>query len=703
MSTKSFNIFVKKKLPENIRGINPDEDFNILLNQCKENNINIDIKRLRKAFDINYDVYKDTIYINNIPRYAYSLAVAMIVAKEIPLDEDSIISAILHDIWQDNDKYDYEIIKREFGEVVANIVDGLHKIKNIDINLLHEPEKIESYRKFLVALSSDFRIILVKLAETLANMRNVQFYAEEEQQRIAREAFEIYTPFANRLGLRNLKWELDDLAFQVLNPIEYKTISDYLAESKESREEYIKKFTEPLIEKLDKDDFLKKLKITYEITGRAKHIFSIYNKIHLRQKPIDELYDLFAIRVILNTEDANMCYYVYGILASIYPPVPETFKDYISVPKKNGYRSLHTAVFGINGKVVEIQIRTKNMHDYSENGVAAHFKYKTHLNKSSILEQQEIQEWMSVVREIFENPDMANVQNILDKVRTNLFSDEIYVYTPMNEFVTMPINSTPLDFAFKIHSEVGNHFVGAKVNGKMVPIDYKLRNGDKVEIIVSNNAKPTEDWYNFVITSRAISELDRFFKEESRNKENRGKDKWQREQAKRKIFINDKKLLDFLAEFNIQSITDFYLAIAEDDIDLKSFTDFLVDKLFKNERDKKIRNEDIQKGLEFLTNHNNQIVEEQPVDIVFERYVDGILKFKIRFIATENYKLINQISQLILQFNDIIITKFDFDLEKSKVNSEIEFETINEESAIKLYEDIRNLNVFIKYEDLIKL
>ncbi len=703
MSTKSFNIFAKKKLPENIRGINPDEDFNILLNQCKENNINIDTKRLKRAFDINYDVYKDTIYINNIPRYAYSLEVSMIVAKEIPLDEDSIISAILHDIWQENDKYDYEIIKREFGEVVANIVDGLHKIKNIDINLLYEPEKIESYRKFLVALSSDFRIILVKLAETLANMRNVQFYTEEEQQRIAREAFEIYTPFANRLGLRNLKWELDDLAFQVLNPIEYKTISDYLAESKEAREEYIKKFIEPLIERLDKDDFLKKLKITYEITGRAKHIFSIYNKIHLRQKPIDELYDLFAIRVILNTEDANMCYYVYGILASIYPPVPETFKDYINVPKKNGYRSLHTAVFGINGKVVEIQIRTQSMHDYSENGVAAHFKYKTHINKSSILEQQEIQGWMSVVREIFENPDMANVQNILDKVRTNLFSDEIYVYTPMNEFVTMPINSTPLDFAFKIHSEVGNHFVGAKVNGKMVPIEYKLRNGDKVEIIVSNNAKPTEDWYNFVITSRAISELDRFFKEESRNKENRGKDKWQREQAKRKIFINDKKLLDFLLEFNIKSIADFYLAIAEDDIDLESFTDFLVDKLFKNERDKRIRNDDIQKGLKFLTNHNHQIVEEQPVDIVFEKYVDSISKFKIRFIATENYKLISKISQLILQFNDIIITKFDFDLAKSKVNSEFEFETINEESAIKLYEDIRNLNVFIKYEDLIRL
>lgn len=691
MAAKSFNIFTKKNLPENIRGVSLEEDTEILLNQCKANHIVVDPKRIKKAIELDYDVYKDAIDVNNSPRYLHSIFVAMIVAKEIPLDEDSILAAILHDIWENDDKYDYDYINKTFGKTVADIVDGLHKIHTLNIESLDNPENVENYRKLLIAIASDFRIILIKLADTLQNMRNIDYYKPEVQRRLAQETFEIYTPFANRLGLRNLKWELDDLAFKILNPKEYNDIVNYLSESKEKREDFIKKFIEPIKEKLDKDDFLKRNKISYEVYGRAKHIFSIYNKMRLRQKNIDELFDLFAIRVVLNTHDPNMCFYVYGLVSQIYPPVPETFKDYISVPKKNGYQSLHTAVFGINGKIVEIQIRTLAMHEYAENGVAAHFKYKTHLTKNSILEKEEIQQWIGVVREIFENHQAVNTQQLLDSVRSNLFSDEIYVYTPTNEFITLPVNSTPLDFAYKIHSEIGNHFVGAKVNGKMVPIDYQLRNGDKIEVIVSNKAKPEEDWLNYVITSKASNEIQKFFKEEARRKEQIGKDRWKKELDRRKFFIDNNRLLNLLSEFNIHNITDFYIAIADESIDVSSFAEFVVDSLFSPEREKVFKKSTDESEFVTLLKEIPKEENSNVNDKIFIEINENVKKFALSFTGKENYSLISQISQLVLNTNNIILTKFVYDLEKSKINGEIHIESEEIETVKSLFESIKKV------------
>jgi len=357
-----FTIFSKKVVDKPLEGVSPEEDFQALINQLKINKIQFDPKKIRSAFDIILEVNQDLLHINGLPRYTHPLSVALIVIKEIPMDEESILSAMLHDIWKVSDKYDYNFIKNEFGENVAQIVDSIHKIRDIDSATLSNPEKIENYRKFLIAIATDYRVILIKLADVLDNMRNIQFFPETEQIRRATETFEIYNPFANRLGLRHLKWELDDLAFKITHPKEYNEISNYLAASKQQREEYIKRFIEPLNDLLSKNEFLKKNKVSFEINGRAKHIYSIYNKTILRAKPVEELYDLFAIRVILSTNDPYMCYYVYGLLVSVYPPVPETFKDYIASPKKNGYQSIHTAVFGLENKVVEIQIRTESMH-----------------------------------------------------------------------------------------------------------------------------------------------------------------------------------------------------------------------------------------------------------------------------------------------------------------------------------------------------
>lgn len=691
MSTLPFNIFSKKIISDKILGINPDEDFEVLINQCKLNKINFDYKKLRKAFDLCFDIYRDAVYINRLPKYTHSLSVAMIITKEIPLDENSVISAILHDIWQISDKYDYDYISNEFGKEVADIIDSLHKIRKIDLDFLNQPEEIENYRKFLLALASDFRVILVKLADTLEEMRNSSFMPHDEQVRLARETFEIYNPFANRLGLRNLKWELDDLAFKILNPIEFNTISEYLNENKLQREEYISKFIGTTQERLEKNDFLKRNKISFELSGRAKHVYSIYNKMRFRKKSIDELFDLFAIRVVLNTTDPNICYYVYGIISSVFPSVPETFKDYISSPKKNGYQSIHTAVFGTEGKIVEVQIRTQEMDHYSESGVAAHFKYKTHIESNSVLEKEDIQNWMHIVREIFENQGEENVTQILDEVRSNLFSDEIYAYTPTNEFINLPINSTPLDFAYYIHSDIGNHFVGAKVNGKMVPIGYRIKNGDKVEIITSSKAKPQEDWLEYAISSKARNQIHKFFKTEIRNKEFVGHERWKNELIKRKISIDDLKLSEYLKELNINRISDFYISLADEDLDLDNFIDFLKKKIFEKNADRKLVSQKYDQDIKNVFKE----IPNRTIDTEYESLMRSLgvetKVYSINFTGKENYNLVKKIRDFILQSSEILILKFSYEIEKSKVTGELIFESTDSEQADSLIKNLKNL------------
>ncbi len=682
-----FSIFSKKVVDRALEGVNPEEDFQALINQLKINKIQFDPKKFRLAFDIILEVNHNTLHINGLPRYTHPLSVAMIVIREIPLDEESILSALMHDIWKVSDKYDYNYIKKEFGENIAKVVDSLHKIRDIDSVTLSNPEKIENYRKFLIAIATDYRVILIKLADVLDNMRNVQYFSEAEQIRRAMETFEIYNPFANRMGLRNLKWELDDLAFKITYPKEFEEISNYLASSKQQREEYIIKFIEPLHDLLSKNEFLKKNKVTFEINGRAKHIYSIYNKTLLRGKPVEELYDLFAIRVILGVSDPYMCHYIYGLLASIYPPVPETFKDYIGTPKKNGYQSIHTAVFGLENKIVEIQIRTESMHLYSEQGIAAHFNYKSQLPKNSILENQEIQRWLDVVREIFENEQNVDPSEILEEVKTNLFADEIYVYSPINEFITLPVNSTTLDYAYKIHTEIGDHYVGAKVNGKIIPIEYVLRNGDKVEIIVSNNAKPSEDWLNYVVTSKAKNHLMQYFKDLKKEKQRIGKLRWEKESRNKKLNLDESQIVKYLEEYNITRITDFYELLGDETIDVDKILIYLKGKVMPMQD---INNMSDNIAKEYFNRYTKSQVLDG-LDFRFHNVFPNGTAYQIVFEAHQSFMLNEQIQSIFATTNDVIITNAKYDMDKGRIEGLINFETENHHSAHRILEQISDL------------
>lgn len=682
-----FSIFTKKTTENIITGTNPEADFLALVNQLKINKIQFDYKNLQTAFEIVKELNKDSLHINGLPRYTHPLSVAMIVAKEIPMDEISVISALLHDVWKYSDKYDYNYINSEFGEQVAKIVDSLHKIRDLDSVTLSNPEKIENYRKFLIAIATDYRVILIKLADVLDNMRNINFFPEEERLRRARETLEIYNPFANRLGLRNLKWELDDLAFQITNPKEYNDIYNYLAESKEQREKYIERFIEPINDALSKNEFLKKNKVTFQIYGRAKHIYSIYHKTLLRNKPVDELYDLFAIRVILNTTDPYICFYVYGLIAAIYPPVPETFKDYISSPKKNGYQSIHTAVFGLDNKIVEIQIRTQAMHLYSEQGIASHFNYKSNLPKNSILENQEIQRWLDVVREIFENEQNVDPSQILEEVKTNLFSDEIYVYSPTNEFITLPKNSTTLDYAYKIHTEIGDHYVAAKVNGRIVPIEYILHNGDKVEIIVSNNAKPSEEWLNYVVTSKARNHLVQYFKELKKEKQRIGKIRWEKELQKQKLNISEQQVIQFLKDQNISKITDFYEVISDDSIDVEKIATFIKSKIYPDQS-QELHIDLLGDNLKFLLSDPDL---KEANKLQYHHFFPNGKSYTINFEAFDSFLLIDKIQSIFAPYENVMITNARYDLNKGKIVGEITMETDNPAIVQKIYEDLTKI------------
>lgn len=488
-------------------------DLDYLLRVCAANLSVYDEQLIIKAFHWCVDAHKKVVRKSGKPFYTHPLSVALIVAGEIPLDDISVVSALLHEIIHTKNQYNINDIRLEFGPTIAEIVEAITKIQRIDTKAI---EQIENYRKLLLSLFKDVRIILIKLADTLHNMRTLEHLSYVKQMERAERAMSIYVPFAHRFGLGRLKLEMEDLAFKHLNRKEYEKIERRINLTWDEREEYIRTFTNPIRDRLAKVELMNKKKISYAIYGRAKHIFSIFNKMHLREKDMDELYDLFAVRIILDTEDSGYCFLVYGIVSEIYKPVPGTFKNYISSPKKNGYRSIHTAVVGPDGKYVEVQIRTKEMHRVSEKGVAAHFKYKRgFLPAQSVLDDQNLEEWMNLVRNVFENiGEDEPPEQLLDSVRKNLFLDEIYVFTPSKEFRILPKDATPLDFAFNIHSDIGMHCIGAKVNGKVTPLDYKLQSGDQVEILTSKNQKPLKEWLKLAVTQRAKYYLHKYFKEE---------------------------------------------------------------------------------------------------------------------------------------------------------------------------------------------
>jgi len=545
--------------------------LNNLINEAKKNLPKVDEDLIRRAFNYSLEAHKNEIRASGEPYITHPYEVALIVAEEFPVDDITVASALLHDVAEDTD-FKIDTIKREFGNEIAEIVDGVTKIG--DIFRGHEITKAENYHKFLLSIIKDIRVILVKFADRLHNMNTLEYVNPDKQRRIALETLEIYAPLAHRFGLGKIKWELEDLAFKFLNREAYEDLARKLQSKRKDRENYIKRFSAPIIEKL-KDYNLK-----YELSGRPKHFYSIYLKMIKRNKPFEEIYDLFAVRIIIDSEDPSICYTVLGVVNLIYHPVPDRFKDYIALPKTNNYQSIHTTVIGPEGRLVEVQIRTRKMHEVAEKGFAAHWKYKE--NKTS--SDKDLENWVNWIREIFENANRDEQRkDLVENFKLNLYQNEIYVFTPKGELKRLPQGSTPVDFAFEIHSKIGEHCIGAKIDGKIVPLDTQLKSGDQVEIITSKNHPPNKNWLKFVKTSKAKNEIKKWINKEEQNFINKGKEIWERKIKKLKLNFSNEDLMKIVHTHKYDNTKQFFKAIAQG---ILNIDDVLTAKQEKDEKEK---------------------------------------------------------------------------------------------------------------------
>ena len=538
--------------------------YRALLRACKNKTNAKDKKDIRKAFNLAMDAHKGVRRKSGEPYIYHPLAVAHISAKEIDLGATSIVCALLHDVVEDTD-YTLEDIDRIFGSKVARIIDGLTKIEDMfDKNLSLQQE---NFRKMLLTLSDDVRVILIKLADRLHNMRTLEAMTKSKQLKIASETLYLYAPLAHRLGLYAIKTELEDLGLKFTKSEVYKAISLSLNETKKERAKYINKLTQPI------KDALKKEKIKCTIKGRPKSIFSIRNKMKQQDLRFDEVFDLFAIRIVIDskkeTEKAD-CWKAYSIVTDYYKPNPDRLRDWISTPKVNGYESLHTTVMGPDGKWVEVQIRSKRMDDIAEKGYAAHWKYKNIDNKSK---DSSLDSWINKIRDLLENPE-ANAVDFIDDVKLNLFSGEIYVFTPAGDLKTLPKGATALDFAFEIHTEVGRTCLGVKVNGKLVPLSHILKSGDQVEVITSKKQTPKKDWLNFVVTARAKSKIKTSLKEDKKTIGKEGKEKLERKLKQLKIKLDTKVETELIRYFQIRDSLELFFRIATGVISNNELKDF---------------------------------------------------------------------------------------------------------------------------------
>ncbi|MBS1680360.1 MAG: bifunctional (p)ppGpp synthetase/guanosine-3',5'-bis(diphosphate) 3'-pyrophosphohydrolase [Bacteroidetes bacterium] len=524
-----------------------------------------DAKVIKRAFTIAMEAHKNMRRKSGEPFIFHPLSVAEICVEEIGLGTTSIAAALLHDVVEDTDIQLIDI-ERVFGKKVSKIVDGLTKIRGVfDYG---SSAQAENFRKMLFTLSEDVRVILIKLADRLHNMRTLESMPRNKQLRVSSETIYLYAPLAHRLGLNAIKTELEDLYLRFTEYTTYREIADKIDETKTSRNRFIRHFVHPIKEELDH------LKVQYEIKSRPKSIFSIFNKMRKQNIPFEEVYDLFAIRVILDTpidQEKNYCWQVYSIVTDYYMPNPDRLRDWISTPKGNGYESLHTTVMAKNGQWVEVQIRSKRMDEIAEKGYAAHWKYKDNITKY----ESNLEKWLVRVRETLEKQDLSALE-FVDDFRGNLFNEEVFVFTPRGELKTMAKGATALDFAFDIHTDIGAKCIGAKVNQKLVPINHVLQNGDQIEILTSSKQKPNEDWLRFVVSSKAKSKIKDLLKEDRRKVAEEGKEILLRKLRQMKLEANN-HLYDQLREyFNVSSQLELLFKIGKGIIsaaDLKKFQD----------------------------------------------------------------------------------------------------------------------------------
>ncbi|WP_312765081.1 RelA/SpoT family protein [Epilithonimonas sp.] len=517
-------------------------------------------KLIRKAFDIALDAHKDQRRKTGEPYIYHPIEVAKIVANEIGLGATSIACALLHDVIEDSE-YTYEDLNKIFGKTIADIVSGLTKISVM--NQQNISVQSENYRKLLLTLSEDFRVILIKIADRLHNMRTLESMHPVKQRKIAAETAYIYAPLAHRFGLYSIKSELEDLSLKYNNPDVYNEILAKLETAKEVREKYVEEFTKEVSEQLKEEN------LNFTIKGRAKAISSIYRKMQKQNVTFEEVYDNYAIRIIYKSDPRNekfLAWKIYSIVTDLYQSNPSRMRDWISQPRSTGYESLHLTVMGPDKKWIEVQIRSERMNEIAEKGVAAHYKYKEGYRKNT--DDQRFENWVSEIRDVLEQQQNLSTSELLDNIKLNLYSKEVFVFTPKGEIKILPTGATALDFAFSVHSDLGTKCLGAKINGKLVPISYVLQNGDQIDILSSQNQKPKPDWLDFVVTSKAKSKIKNILNSEKNQNTAEGKEILQRKMRHAKLNFNDDEINGLQKFLNLKTSQDLFLGFQNGTFDI---------------------------------------------------------------------------------------------------------------------------------------
>jgi guanosine-3',5'-bis(diphosphate) 3'-pyrophosphohydrolase len=537
-----------------------------LLRSAERSKSTQDRRRIRKAFDIALEAHKDMRRKSGEPYIYHPIAVARICAEEIGLDTTAIVCALLHDTVEDT-YITLDDISNLFGAKERMIIDGLTKISGVFDQTTSA--QAENFRKMLLTLSDDIRVILIKIADRLHNMRTLDHMRNDKQLKIASETLFMYAPLAHRLGLYNIKTELEDLSLKYTEPEQYHEISEKLDKSKAVRTRFINKFSLPISRALETEG------IQFAIKSRTKSIFSIWNKIDKKKVRFEDIYDVFAIRIILDIpleQEKAEAWKVYSIVTDFYQPNPDRLRDWISIPKANGYESLHTTVMSPTGKWVEVQIRSQRMDEVAEKGFAAHWKYKGESDSP----ENNLDDWLAQIREVLDSND-GDALSFIDDFKLNLFSEEIYIFTPNGELKTLPKGATSLDFAFSIHSQVGSQCIGAKVNHKLVPLSHELKSGDQVEIILSKKQTPKEDWLSYVVTAKAKSKIKQLLKEEKKKIATDGKDMLRRKLRNIGAAFLSINITELEKHYNMDSAIEMYYQIAKGKIDLKKLKNYTIE------------------------------------------------------------------------------------------------------------------------------
>ncbi|MDK0542686.1 bifunctional (p)ppGpp synthetase/guanosine-3',5'-bis(diphosphate) 3'-pyrophosphohydrolase [Clostridium perfringens] len=589
-----------------------------LISKIKANGNNVDIDLVKKAYDLAFEAHKEQKRESGEPYIIHPISVAMILA-DMGMDTNTIVAGLLHDVIEDTD-YTYEDISNIFNVEVANLVDGVTKLGKIKYKSKEE-QQADNVRKMLLAMAKDIRVIIIKLADRLHNMRTLKYMKPEKQKKKAQETLDIFAPLAHRLGISKIKWELEDLCLRYIHPEEYYDLVNMIAEKRVEREKFISRIIEELKENLDKAN------IDSDIEGRPKHFYSIYRKMVNKHKSIEQIFDLTAIRILVNT--VKDCYAVLGIVHTIYKPIPGRFKDYIAMPKPNMYQSLHTTVIGSEGKTFEIQIRTFEMHRTAEYGIAAHWKYKSGVTGTDSKDMT-FENKLTWLRDILEwQKEAVDATEFMEGFKLDLFSDEIFVFTPKGVVINLPAGATPIDFAYKIHTDIGNKCVGAKVNGKIVTLDYKLKTGEIVEILTSSSSRgPNIDWLNIANSNQARSKIKQWLRK-ARREENleRGKEMLEKECKKQSLVFSDLckgPLYDkLLKRYHLNNVEEIYVAVGEGEL----LSSTVISKLKENVV-KQVTEEELNKNIEEqIAKTERQIKKKQNYGVT----VKGLNNIMVRF------------------------------------------------------------------------